>query len=238
MITFFSSDMAQATLLLCLLVVSLGTVLADSTVSNSTDTTTAGNGTVYGDTQERSLFNDLPRQGRIINDDKISIKGFIPIVGLGEDSMKDKNKDQENLMEKYMKNMASMMGNADNGHSPDGQSNLQQFSSPSEDPRYIGAALQGLLGNVGSIRKSGYGLKPQGITRKSDCVCVPFYMCKNGLLSDSHAQADLSSMYNGAYEQRRGERHDQHSYQAPVEEYLPINERSNDNLNMSNVSIL
>lgn len=231
--------MAQTTLLLGLLLVSLATVLADSTVSNSTDTTTTANGTAHGDTQERSLFNDLPRQGRILNDEKISIKGFIPIVGLGEDSVKDKNKDQENLMEKYMKNMASMMGNADNGQSTDGQSNSQQFSSSSEDPRYIGAALQGLLGNVGSIRKSGYGLKPQGITRKSDCVCVPFYMCKNGILSDnSHAQPDLSSMYNGAYEQRRGERHDQHSYQAPVEEYLPINERSNDNLNMSNVSIL
>ena len=124
--------------------------LANSNVHNATESPKANQTTLYADVQERSLFNDLPRQGRIINDDKISIKGFIPIVGLGEDSVKDNNNNKENIMEQYMKNMALLSGNSDTGNPLE---NLPQHVAQPEDQRFIGAALQGLLGNVGSTRQ-------------------------------------------------------------------------------------
>ena len=42
-------------------------------------------------------------------------------------------------------------------------------------------------------------------------------------------------MYN-MYEQRKGESVDSHQYKAPEDDYLPINERSNDNYNLNDVS--
>src|SRR4051794_35128450 len=61
-------------------------------------------------TQGRSMLSDLPRQGRIINDDKISIKGFIPIVGLGAESTKETSKDHndQEAMDKYLKSLAAL----------------------------------------------------------------------------------------------------------------------------------
>lgn len=253
-------------LLLVLLCSSSSTILwaeADSSNSTSTSSTTTASPSnvtseLYGDVQERSLqLSDMPRQGRIINDEKISIKGFIPIVGLSEDSVKSSGSERKpermdglSYMEKYMKNAMASSSNGDGQYSSGQvQDNLPQHVAQPEDQRFIGAALQGLLGNMGGIRKSGYGHKaPSPINRKSDCVCVPFYMCKNGYLSQSASSQsspiDLSSMYgNMAYEQRRGD--DQaaaassaiNSYKAPTgsngdqSPYLPINERSFDNLN-------
>lgn len=255
-------------LLLVLLCSSSSTILwaqadsSNSTNNSSTTTASPSNATsestaLYGDVQERSLqLSDLPRQGRIINDEKISIKGFIPIVGLSEDSVKSSGSERKpermdglSYMEKYMKNAMTSSSNGDGQYSS-GQllDNLPQHVAQPEDQRFIGAALQGLLGNMGGIRKSGYGHKQPSINRKSDCVCVPFYMCKNGYLSQSansqSSPIDLSSMYgNMAYEQRRGD--DQavaassavNTYKAPAgsnddqSPYLPINERSIDNLN-------
>ena len=196
------------------------------------------NTTSNEDTQGRSLFTDLPRQGRIINDDKISIKGFIPIVGLGEDSAKEKN---SNNMEKYLKSMSSLPNTFENGNPSENMP--QNVPQTEEQGRFIGAALQGLLGN--SMKKPSFGIR-SGITRKSDCVCVPFYLCKNGILTDSQNQGygglmDFSSMYNPQlqtmYEQkRRTENGEMSQYIGQNEDYPSINERSNDNLN--NVSSL
>lgn len=237
---------------------------ADSSNSTNTSSTTTvsplnvtSESALYADVHERSLqLSDLPRQGRIINDEKISIKGFIPIVGLSEDSVKSGSSERKpermdglSYMEKYMKNAMASSSNGDEQYSSGQvQDNLPQHVAQPEDQRFIGAALQGLLGNMGGIRKSGYGHKQPSINRKSDCVCVPFYMCKNGYLAQSatsqSSPIDLSSMYgNMAYEQRRGD--DQfasassavNTYKAPTSSnddqspYLPINERSIDNLN-------
>ena len=247
--TFLPSlhNMFPQIVLVFTLLISIGTSVIVADVDNGTN----ANQTESNDeTQGRSSFlSDMPREGRIINDEKISIKGFIPIVGLSDESVKSSNNNNNNnnnnkakndqFMDMYLKNMAS---NNYNGPIDNGEfANLPQHVAQPEDQRRIGTALQGLLGN--GLRRYNSASKPS-ITRKSDCVCVPFYMCKNGHLSEGAIPSnnDLSSMYsNMMYEQRRREMVEQNQYQQQqqqqpptgVDEYLPINERSNDHNDVS-----
>lgn len=172
------------------------------------------------DSQGRSLLSDLPREGRILNDEKISIKGFIPIVGIGEDSGKDKNRNNNNNDEngrpsevdlnQYLKSMA-----AANSEQPNSQyDSYPQHVVRPEDNRFIGSALQGLLGNVDLIRKPN--LQNQVIKRKSDCVCVPFYLCKNGFLAQSSTELN---QFSPVYQQRKRE---------SESAYPQLNERSSE----------
>lgn len=171
------------------------------------------------------MYSDIPRQGRIINDDKISIKGFIPIVGLGEDAVKEPSKYGDkspqidsNFFEKYLKNMGTFMNVGKD------QTEIPQHMAQPEDQRVIGSALQGLLGNVNSFRKPNLFMK-QTINRKSDCVCVPFYMCKNGFLVEQ-SSPELYPIQRKPHE----------SFDSSPDGYLPIDERSNDKINISDVS--
>lgn len=207
-------------------------VVAKSCADSSSNSTNVSEQPKTNETQEviyntdgRS-FSEIPREGRIINDEKMTIKGFIPIMGLASDD-KDKNKatsNEEKYFDNYMKNMAGS-GNQNEASEQQQQqafmdlyNNLPQHVAKPEDQRFIGAALQGLLGNSNLLNKL------QKPARKSDCVCVPFYMCKNGKIVESGTNNDMTSLY-----QQQHYRPEPNRYRPPVAEtYLPINERSND----------
>lgn len=183
----------------------------------------SSNETKFSDANGRSLYEDIPRQGRILNDENISIKGFIPIVGLtgGNENKNTNIQSQSGTTERSPNNY-------------DDGGNFPKYQAGPEDQRYIGAALQGLIGNMGSYRPSQL-LKPQQpppINRKSDCVCVPFYMCRNGFITGSQTTNQNEFPYS-VYQQRKTE-----PYQPMDDSYSPINERSYDNVNdNNNVSI-
>lgn len=230
--------LASANMLFKVILVGLcftATAAAAETNSTTVEEADVNNGT---EVEGRSLFSDLPRQGRIMNDDKISIKGFIPIVGVGEDAAKDQNKPSHQqqqpqidaaFIEKYMKNMGALMGQDGKGQLADDVSQFpQHVAQPEDQRRFISSALQGILGNVNSVRKPFLG-RPQ-VNRKSDCVCVPFYLCKNGYLTTEPSSSELYPMYH--------QRKQEDSYgTASSDSFLPINERSNDGFgNINNVS--
>lgn len=215
------------------LLIVANTARADSPTNATTSVTEAPktNETeeVNYNAQGRSL-SEIPREGRIINDEKMTIKGFIPIMGLAsDDSNKDKNAPNDaaaGYLDNYMKNMAGGGGAQNEANEQQKQqalmdlyNNLPQHVAKPEDQRFIGAALQGLLGNSNLLSKL------QKPARKSDCVCVPFYMCKNGRIVESGAHTDMTSLY----QQQQHYRPEPNRYRPPVAEtYLPINERSND----------
>lgn len=195
---------------------------------------------------ERSL--DSPREGRILNDDKISIKGFIPIVGLSGDSGSSgnnnnndkKNQDsasiqsqlEQSFIEKYFKNMQKQANNGDNGDPQAQQQQYPQHVAQPEDQRFFGAALQGLLSNVNSLKQQ----KQQGFRRggTGDCVCVPFYMCKNGFVVEG--ASDYSLIGGGGQQQRKSDAYGGNNNFEPIAQggldpsYM-INERSLENKN-------
>lgn len=213
--------------------------LADS--NNSTSVTTNATTEEVSATfnvDGRSL-GDSPREGRIINDDKMTIKGFIPIMGLADDSSKPKPSNEEKYLDSYMKNMAGNPTSDSNNNDQqqaliDLYNNLPQHVAKPEDQRYIGAALQGLLGNSNLLSKF------QKPSRKSDCICVPFYMCKNGRVIESSGN-DMSAIYQQQQQtqQQFYRPEPANRFRPPVaDSYLPINERSNDfdDSNQNNVS--
>ncbi|KAH7637567.1 group 3 mite allergen-like protein [Dermatophagoides farinae] len=140
----------------------------------------------------------------------MSIKGFIPIVGLStSETSSDDNRNKKNTVER---NSYDNRPEIDGANIYDDQSltNVQQHQAGPEDQRFIGAALQGLIGNfanggggiggskIGSIRPN-YGIigGNSPVQRKSDCICVPFYMCRNGVLVGS-----ITDPYNNLYQQQ------------------------------------
>ena len=219
------------------------TLATNSTNDDNPTTTTAPTTTViYDDSRGRSMFNDddqqLPRQGRIINDEKISIKGFIPIVGLAStnDKLSSNNGDDNRNIDKR-NNQPSLSSYDDN---VDHESIPQHQAGP-EDQRFIGAALQGLIGNfaggnmVGSIQRPISNQQQQSILqRKIDCICVPFYMCRNGFLVGSAIDP-----YNNLNQQRKNDQQQQQQQFDDDMIYAAINERSldgNSNHQQNNVS--
>lgn len=222
---------------LCLCLLAFSTILIVGQCDENPTTTTvspvdtnkndlpdsSSNETKFADANGRSLFEDIPRQGRILNDENISIKGFIPIVGLTSS-----NENKNTNIQQQLGTTERSPNNYDDG------GNFPKYQAGPEDQRYIGAALQGLIGNMSPFNRPNQLLKPQQppINRKSDCVCVPFYMCRNGFITGSQTGSYNEFPYN-VYQQRKTEH-----YQPMDDSYSPINERSYDNANDTNVSIL
>lgn len=141
---------------------------------------------LFSDKSERNSFQG-DREPRIINDKDLSIKGFIPIVGFGNDKHdsedKPKRSQESGDSQNYMNQQYSEGMNNGYSHSL----NPQQHVSRPEDQRFIGAALQGLAASLSGqpIRKQGFGNEPNNLGSNDGCVCVPFYLCKNGYLSET-----------------------------------------------------
>lgn len=199
---------------------------------------------------EHNSFQDN-REARIINNEKdsnLAIKGFIPIVGFGKDkhdSEEESNKPEENselqhyLSQSYPQGLH--YGNSHHLNSP------QHISRP-EDQRFIGAALQGLAASLSQkpIRKQGFGNEPinYGFNPNDGCVCVPFYMCKNGYLTETAKNSaqkspnietaqSIINQFSTPMQTLRPQQ--QQKYQNSNQfDYPPIDERSTDDLKITN----
>lgn len=207
---------------------------SDDNVAESQTQIESVNGNLEGEVQNRStategrsarfLNIDTPREGRIINSDEtgsnLAIKGFIPIVGINNekhDSIYDK---QSPAIKKYE-------------HIP--QYHHQHVAGPG-DQRFIGAALQGLAATLGGnpIRKQGFGGSNLNSFNANapDCICVPFYMCRNGYLDQSkQAKNSVASSLDTAQSTIKAvsvpPQLNVNSFNQD-QTYLPIDERSND----------
>lgn len=215
------------------------------------------------------------RESRIINDEKspnLSIKGFIPIVGLSADKDDNKPKIKPNKPEEQAESYAPyshLLHSYSQGvpYNNNPQAGLQQHVAKPEDQRFIGAALQGIAASLAGrpTRKYGTGgehYSPSnnlGFDANHDgCVCVPFYMCKNGFL-DQGAKSSSSSKINletaqsiinqfavkapTRYDvgpqynhQQKNFHHNQQKHIQP--DYLPIDERSNGDLVLSGSQVI
>ena len=197
---------------------------------------------------------DGGREPRIINDKELSIKGFIPIVGFGNDkhdSEEQPQKSQQNQNYEYQSFTGSdSYSQFEKNNFPQQSTNQKHISRP-EDQRFIGAALQGLTASLAGkpTRKQGFGYDSNygsnygynNLNGNEGCVCVPFYMCKNGYLTEAKNSGPKSPNIQTAQSiLNQFSIPAPHSYgqqkpspqQNPFEQYLPIDERSNDDLNV------
>ena len=137
-------------------------------------------------TQER---NSGEREGRIVNDPRPEIQGFIPIISL-------KRPEQQSISPPQPVYQTSPVMD-----SYESQSSFPGYAGPEQAKQAggvfggIGAALQ----NFRLKRKQGFG--GSDMIPGQDCLCVPFYMCKKGYLEGmtaKNAQGSLSGqgMYN------------------------------------------
>jgi secreted trypsin-like serine protease len=176
---------------------------ADSSEA-STDTPTASNTHPHlpasiNETSGRSL--DLTallstpsgdvREGRIVNDPKPEIQGFIPIISLKKPEQPQFHQQQPQPVYSQSSPLESYESQA-----------YQGFAGPEQAKQAnpgvfggIGAALQ----NLRLKRKQGFG--GSDMIPGQDCLCVPFYMCKKGYLEGmtaKNAQSSLNGqgMYN------------------------------------------
>lgn len=232
------------------------TTLSPPSFSNETETKSSIVETEFNDSKGRSFMSNgddnhhLQRQSRIINDEKISIKGFIPIVGLSSNDDEKKSSSSEN---QYMSSVSNSnernyyQQESVNHPSPyDDRNQLININSfqdvqpphnvQPEDQRFIGSALQGLIGAArpGGLMNAISGLNnfarpQQTLNRKIDCICVPFYLCRNGYITGNGlSNRDFDHISSSQYQQRKND--------LPIEDpYSAINERSLDATN--NVSL-
>lgn len=117
------------------------------------------------------------RESRIINEKpSLNIQGFIPIVTL--------NKDQKRPESHTSIGHQSFLPHYEPPPPPPAATGHFDtiYGRPQEEPKFIGGALQGLASALRPKRK-GYDGVPG-----HDCLCVPFYMCKNGYLESSTAK--------------------------------------------------
>ncbi|RWS27437.1 Serine proteinase stubble-like protein [Leptotrombidium deliense] len=125
------------------------------------------------------------RQSRILNEDKkpnLAIQGFIPIVSVGQPSVAEPEKISEV-----------------DDHSESSPQGYQGYAGPA-DAKFIGAALQNLAASIGAKpkRKLFHHFQPN---RNSECVCVPFYMCKNGFLESTGKNGQNVAYNTKTYEE-------------------------------------
>lgn len=116
----------------------------------------------------RQKHSEGHRESRIMNDNpksNLAIQGFIPIISLASNP----NEQFKNKPSKY-----------ENGDQP---TSSHGYAGP-EDAKFLGGALQGLASTFGVKRKQVYG------HHQEDCICVPFYMCKNGYLENAVAKSN------------------------------------------------
>ncbi|RWS06563.1 hypothetical protein B4U79_12276 [Dinothrombium tinctorium] len=132
------------------------------------------------------------RQSRILNDDnpknKLAIQGFIPIVTLGQQSEPTNSKPEKPEQET---NDDPYSGSAEHG-----------FAGP-QDAKYIGAALQNFAATLSGKAKRKLGYEPgfnNGFDNR-ECICVPFYMCKNGFLETTSKNYGTQPPTPEAYEE-------------------------------------
>lgn len=223
------------------------------------ETDLSDNQTEYQGRSAKSLNFDLEflsanndkeggREARIINDKDISIKGFIPIVGF--------NNDKHDSEESTKKNQNfDSYGNfyPEYNQKRFAQSTQTQKHVPRpEDQRFIGAALQGLTASLAGkpSRKQGYDSSnvfsgQNSVAPNEGCVCVPFYMCKNGYLTEGKSTGLKAPNIQTAQSIIKQfaipaplpivnkHRPNRPTHQNPFEQYLPIDERSNDDLVIS-----
>jgi len=122
------------------------------------------------------------RESRIINDrPSMAIQGFIPIVTIGKDGRRPDSTSYGHH--------SFLPHNQEQNHNQQPQMptfhELPAYDRPPvEEPKFIGGALQGLASALRPKRKNGY----DGGVVGQDCLCVPFYMCKNGYLESAAAK--------------------------------------------------
>lgn len=159
-----------------------------------------------GNRQSRFLSNsNLEVGGK-----KLQIQGFIPIVGMKDDSFEDQSHGQESSGEReqsYAKQThpfpqntndlpyaQSSVGHAtfgvqrylqtDQGSYPSDNQQTTSKSSVSPFVESIKAPLKRLTSFTG-VSGQGSSSSLSNQQKNSDCLCVPFYMCKNGYISES-----------------------------------------------------
>ena len=135
--------------------------------------------------------NDGGREPRIINDKDFQIKGFIPIVGFNNDKHDTEEPPKQS---QNGDNYGSIYPEYNQKRFAQSVQNEKHVPRP-EDQRFIGAALQGLTASLAGkpLRKQGFDSSNrfslqnslQTMAASDGCVCVPFYMCKNGYLTEA-----------------------------------------------------
>ena len=123
------------------------------------------------------------REGRIVNDPKPEIQGFIPIISLKKPEPQFQQHQPQPVYQtsSQMESFESQSYPGYAGPEQAKQANPGVFGG-------IGAALQ----NLRLKRKQGFG--GSDLIPGQDCLCVPFYMCKKGYLEGMTAKNAHSTM--------------------------------------------
>lgn len=127
------------------------------------------------------------RESRILNDETpaMAIQGFIPIVSLANNQGNSGNNPSRGSSNEYS-----------NSNNEEGDlSNHQQGYAGPNDAKFLGAALQGLTSAF--KQKQHHQHHQQNYGPIKDCICVPFYMCKNGFLAQRQKNPSLSESILG-----------------------------------------
>ena len=127
------------------------------------------------------------RESRILNDENtkagLSIQGFIPIISLPANQQANSETKPESS--NYLNNAYTQNGYTQNGYpSSSSYSNaLNNRPAGPHDAKFLSAAIQS-LGSAFQKPKRQFGNEFDTYSSGSsqDCVCVPFYMCKNGFI--------------------------------------------------------
>ena len=209
------------------------------------------------------------REPRILNDNgksNLAIKGFIPIVGIGNDKDDDVDEKPSKLSieeEKY----AMKQPNYNEQQLLYGQQQYSQHYVGPQDQRGIGSALQSIVAQISGQPNRKFGtsagdyslginnLNPYGSAGYStqECICVPFYMCKNGFLDNKATNNNLykdnqvaqsiinsqkfSPLQNFAQQQQQQQQQQvfvQQNQGQYNQEYVPVDERSLDSSKFQN----
>ncbi|KAI1292137.1 Serine protease 44 [Halotydeus destructor] len=177
---------------------------------------------LLGEPSQETYTGD--RESRIVNDPQpgLAIQGFIPIVSFdankkaryekqqthaGHQSFLPHNQPQQQHQPHHQQHQPQHQPHYQSNYvQPNHQTNHQPVYQPSghhnfhqgqpdnhfqEEPKFLGGALQGLASAFRPKRKQG----TDGIIGQ-DCLCVPFYMCKNGFLENTGKNSQPN---NGQY---------------------------------------
>lgn len=148
----------------------------------------------HGERQSRFMSNLDIGQGK-----RLHIQGFIPIVGVKDVTGEDQDEQEEQLQRQ--KQRAALAQSAAElpyaqssiGHATFGVQRYLNIEAPSQQQqqqaKFSGATVVETLKKPIKklVRYSGKELEQAG-SQQANCICVPFYMCKNGYISDPNFQ--------------------------------------------------
>lgn len=172
-----------------------------------------------GDRQSRFLSQNM----ELGNGKRLHIQGFIPIVGVKDVSGEEndnENQDDTSISMKQHKQRAVNQAQAQINELPYAQSSIghatfgvQRYLN-SEQPaqqfnvnfdKASGSSATGIIETLKKPIKKITGLtSTTQDTQQQNCLCVPFYMCKNGYISESSlGKAQIQQMISQQQQQQQ-----------------------------------